>query len=124
MKNIEIYEHALERIQTKQAPLKVKRVSNGVNIYSTDGNIPVARLKPANENLVEIKYWSHRERWEAIGEFGGVFLSLDDSIDYVLEDELNCFMGYMLRAIQANKAVVPRPASWARQIFRRLILWR
>ena len=51
-----------------------------------------ARLRPTGKgDDVEVLWWSHRDKWESIGDFGGIILSLDEALDYVAEDPMGCF---------------------------------
>jgi hypothetical protein len=49
-------------------------------------------LRPTGkDDDVEVLWWSHRDKWESIGDFGGIILSLDEALEYVAKDPLGCF---------------------------------
>ncbi len=72
--------------------IKVKRIRKGYSLYCESDGRPIARLRPTDApNEYEVLWWSHRERWESIGDFGGEFYNIDDAIKYIENDPLNCF---------------------------------
>ena len=40
---------------------------------------------------VEVMWWSHRDRWDQIGDFGPMLMPLDEALDYVARDPMGCF---------------------------------
>ena len=63
----------------------------GISIFDPDGQ-PVARRRNLGKNGWEILRWSHRHRWESIGDFGGdVCDDSDESLTYVLENPMGIF---------------------------------
>jgi len=38
-----------------------------------------------------VKWWSHRDRWDDIGDFGPLVLPLDQALTYLAEDPMGCF---------------------------------
>jgi len=36
-------------------------------------------------------WWSHRDRWDQIGDFGPMVMPLDEALDYVAKDPMGCF---------------------------------
>jgi hypothetical protein len=70
----------------------IRRASKGYSLFMASDNTPIARLRPTgNGDEVEILYWSYRDRWEQVGEFGGIKLPLDEALDYVAEDPYGFF---------------------------------
>lgn len=69
----------------------VRKDPHGYTLTRVDEGMPVARLRPRNEGLFEILYWSpYHERWRPVGSFGTV-LDLDDALDFIAEDPMDCF---------------------------------
>ena len=70
----------------------IRRMRGGYSLFQEENGSPVARLRPTGKgDDVEVLWWSHREKWESIGDFGGIILSLDEALDYVAEDPMGCF---------------------------------
>ena len=70
----------------------VRRDAHGYSLFREDTGAPVARLRPAKKGeLMEVLWWSHRDRWEPIGEFGGISMPLDEALNYIAEDPMDCF---------------------------------
>jgi hypothetical protein len=70
----------------------VRKDAHGYSLFREDTGVPVARLRPARSgNLMEVLWWSHRDRWESIGDFGGVSLPLEEALDYIADDPMGCF---------------------------------
>ncbi len=63
----------------------------GISMFDPDGQ-PVARLRDLGKNGWEVLWWSHRDKWESIGDFGRVvFDDVDEALTYVLEDPMGIF---------------------------------
>lgn len=70
----------------------IRRDKGGYFLFLEGDGSRVARLRPTgNADEVEILWWSHRDRWEAIGDFGRVILPLDEALEYIADDPLGCF---------------------------------
>lgn len=79
----------------KKTPILIKKISNGYSLYLADDNKPVARLKLVGmKGQVEVLWWSHRGKWESIGDFDGIVVSLDKALVYVIEDPMGCLWPY------------------------------
>jgi hypothetical protein len=75
-------------------PVEAKRLRGGVSIHTLPDRTPLARLVAEGKgDQVEILWWSHRDRWESIGEFGGVVMPLRKALQYIVDDEPGCFCG-------------------------------
>jgi hypothetical protein len=49
-------------------------------------------LCPTGEgDRVELLWWSHRDRWDQIGDFGPMVMPLDEALDYIVRDPIGCF---------------------------------
>jgi len=72
--------------------VKVRKDARGYSLFREDTGVPVARLRPSTSgDLLEVLWWSHRDRWESIGEFGGVRMPLEEALDYIADDPVGCF---------------------------------
>ena len=70
----------------------VRKDNRGYSLFQEVTGAPLARLRPIEGgNLVEVLWWSSRDRWEPIGEFGGVRLPLDEALEYIADDPMGCF---------------------------------
>jgi hypothetical protein len=70
----------------------VRKDAHGYSLFRDDTGEPVARLRPEDSsNLMEVLCWSWRGRWDSIGDFGGVWMPLDEALDYIAEDPEGCF---------------------------------
>lgn len=72
--------------------VEVRKASRGYSLFREDNGRPVARLRPTGEgDCVEIMWWSYRDKWEQIGDFGPMIKPLDEALDYVAKDPWGCF---------------------------------
>lgn len=63
----------------------------GISMFDPDGQ-PVARLRNLAKEGWEVLWWSHRDKWESIGDFGGiVYDDMDEALAYVLDDPMGVF---------------------------------
>ena len=82
-----------EYFDRKEASVKVERHGNGYSIIHESGT-PVARIqkeKGGKSELVEVLWWSHRDKWDHIGDFGGMIMGLEEALEYVVSDPLGIF---------------------------------
>ena len=78
--------------QAQGGSVIIRRARGGYSLYREKYGKPVARLRPTGHaDKVEILWWSHRDKWESIGDFGGIILPLDEALEYIVEDPLGCF---------------------------------
>jgi hypothetical protein len=58
-----------------------------------DSSSPVARLVSNKRNgTFEVSCWGRsRKRWERLGEWGATFQTLDEALDFITTDPLECF---------------------------------
>ncbi len=71
----------------------IRRANKGYSLFIEEDGTPLARLRPTgNGDNVEVLWWSHREKWESIGDFGGEVLPLDDALNFVAEDPYGVFL--------------------------------
>jgi len=70
----------------------VRKIAHGYSLFREDNGAPIARLRPEKSgDLMEVLWWSYRERWESIGDFGGVRMPLEKALDYIARDPEGCF---------------------------------
>ena len=70
----------------------VRKVARGYSLFHEETGEPLARLRPTGtDDQVEVLYWGYRERWEPIGDFGGIRMPLDEALAYIAEDPMGCF---------------------------------
>ena len=63
----------------------------GISMFGPDGQ-PVARLRSLGRDGWEVLWWSHRDKWESIGDFGGIiYHDVDEALAYVLDDPMGIF---------------------------------
>ena len=63
----------------------------GISMFDPEGQ-PVVRLRILGKDGWEVLWWSHRDRWESIGDFGGVVCDdVDEALTFVLDDQMGIF---------------------------------
>ena len=74
--------------------VSIRKVSKGYSLFREDTGRPVARLRPAGKaDRVEVMWWSHRDKWEQIGDFGPMVMPLEEALAYVSRDPMGIFWG-------------------------------
>ena len=87
----------LERIvafnQAQGGGVLIEKRSNGYSLFREDNGCPIARLRPSEkkEDLVEILWWSHRGKWEQIGDMGPMTMPLEAALEYIAKDPVGIF---------------------------------
>ncbi len=91
-------EDIAEYFATQGIPVETRYSKGGLSIYAITGKTPIARSVPTgNGESIEVMWYSHRDRWDHIGDFG-VTMSLDIALDYVVREAPGCFGIDFLRA--------------------------
>lgn len=76
-------------------PVEIRSAGGGLSLYAKAGKAPLARFVPVEKgkkgNLVEVMWYSHRDKWDHIGDFGGVTMPLHEAMAYVVNDAPGCF---------------------------------
>lgn len=88
----------LERIvafnEASGGGVRIQRQSNGISLFREDNGRPIARLRPIGEgDSVELLWWSHRGKWEQIGDLGPMVMSLDKALECISKDTMGVFWG-------------------------------
>ena len=70
----------------------IEKRSTGYSLFREKNGRPIARLRPTGKSdLVEVMWWSHRDKWEQIGDFGPMVMPLDEALKYVAKDPMGIF---------------------------------
>ena len=86
LKRIEVFNEA------QGGGVVIQKASRGYSLFREDNGKPIARLRKVGKRaLVEVMWWSHRDRWEQIGDFGPIVMPLDEALEYVAKDPMGCF---------------------------------
>lgn len=79
-------------VADKGGGVVVRKFGGGYSLFRESSGRPVARFRPTGVgDAVEVKWWSHRERWDDIGDFGPMVLPLDRALAYLAEDPMGYF---------------------------------
>ncbi len=79
------------RLREVVGDVSLRSDRRGISIFGPDGR-PVARLRNLGSDGWEVLWWSHRAKWESIGDFGGVVCDdVDEALTYVLDDPMGAF---------------------------------
>ena len=69
----------------------VRKDSKGYTLIRDDDGMPVARLRPKDQGQFEVLYWNpYHDRWRPVGAFGTA-LTLEDALELIAEDPMDCF---------------------------------
>lgn len=78
--------------QVKGGGVVIQRAAKGYSLFREDNGKPIAGLRPTGKgDQVEVMWWSHRDKWEQIGVFGPMLMSLDEALMYIARNTLGCF---------------------------------
>jgi hypothetical protein len=91
---LDFVQHRIEAFNREQGGgVLVRKDRNGYTLVREESGTPIARLRPQeNKSQYEVLSWSpHTERWRAVGTHGGTILSLDEALDFIAADPMDCF---------------------------------
>jgi hypothetical protein len=73
--------------------VSVRKDRDGYTLIREDAGTPMARLRPdSREGSFEVLCWSKGSgRWRPVGEWGTSFGSLDEALDFIANDPMDCF---------------------------------
>jgi hypothetical protein len=71
----------------------VRKDPHGYTLSLLDNGKPLARLRPRESgDRFEVLCWNpFRERWQPVGPYGGMILSLVDALEFIANDPMECF---------------------------------
>ncbi|MBI2355266.1 MAG: hypothetical protein HYV06_09595 [Deltaproteobacteria bacterium] len=73
--------------------VETRIIRGGLSIYTKTRKTPITRFIPMGRgDGVEVMWYSHSDKWDHIGDFGGVTMSLDNALEYVVSDAPGCFL--------------------------------
>jgi hypothetical protein len=96
--NTDPYKFKIESFfrQNGDGDVNAKKLNGGYSIFYGSCNAPLARLRFSGDTeIVEVLWWSHRDKWESIGDFDGIFLPFDDALKYIDENHVGCFSRFL-----------------------------
>ncbi|MGO9464089.1 MAG: hypothetical protein ACLQIB_00775 [Isosphaeraceae bacterium] len=73
--------------------VSVRKDARGYTLIREDTGTPVARLRPKERSRrFEVLRWSaDQDCWRPVGMMGTTVLSLDDALDFIARDPMDCF---------------------------------
>jgi hypothetical protein len=92
-----ILDFTLNRIkafnQEQGGGVSVRKDLKGYTLVREDNGRPIARLRPrGTHGNFEILYLGFgSDRWRKVGAFGGTILPLDEALEFIAEDPMDCF---------------------------------
>ena len=86
----------LERIEAfnkhRGGGVVIRKAGKGYSLFRADTGEPVAQLRPTGTgDKVEVMWWSWRDKWDQIGDFGPMVMPLDEALKYVSRDPMGIF---------------------------------
>ncbi len=65
----------------------------GYTLTGEGTGLPVARLRPKGKRGdFQVQYWNREtDRWRIVSLFGGSVFSLDEALDFISNDPMECF---------------------------------
>jgi hypothetical protein len=91
---LDFVQHRIEAFNREQGGgALVRKDRNGYTLIREDTGMPIARLRPKDHTgNFEVRCWSpDTERWRSVGFYGGTVLSLDEALDFIASDPMDCF---------------------------------
>jgi len=73
--------------------VSVRKDAHGYTLIRDDTGMPVARLRPKEKaRRFEVLRWSSsHDCWRPVGMIGTTVLSLDEALDFIAQDPMDCF---------------------------------
>ena len=91
---LDFVQYRIEAFNREQGGgVSVRKDRNGYTLVREETGMPVARLRPKDvKGQYEVLYWSpDTDRWRAVGLHGGTVLALDEALDFIAADPMDCF---------------------------------
>ena len=80
--------------EAKGGGVLIEKRSHGYSLFREDNGRPIARLRPSGkDDLVEVLWWSYRDKWEQIGDMGPLMMPLEEALIYLSKDPVGVFWG-------------------------------
>jgi hypothetical protein len=68
-------------------PVLTRFIRGGLSVYLQPCKTPISRFVQNGERgCVEVMWYSHRDKWDHIGDFGGMVMPLEEALEYVVSD--------------------------------------
>ena len=79
--------------QEQGGGVSVRKDMKGYTLIREDTGRPVARLRARDKHgNFEVLYLGFgSDRWRKVGDLGGTILALDDALEFIAEDPMDCF---------------------------------
>jgi hypothetical protein len=91
---LDFVQHRIEIFNREQGGgVVVRKDRNGYTLVAEESGVPIARLRPKDpKGNYDVLYWSpDTDRWRAVGTTGGTILPLDEALDFIAADPMDCF---------------------------------
>lgn len=80
--------------EAKGGGVIIEKRAKGYSLFREDNGRPIARLRPlGKDDIVEVMWWSYRDRWEQIGDLGPMAMPLEKALEYISKDSAGVFWG-------------------------------
>jgi len=78
--------------QANGGGIAIQKAAKGYSLFREYNGEPVVWLCPTGQaDNVEIMWWSHRDKWDEIGDFGPLVMPLAKALEFVAEDPESIF---------------------------------
>ena len=91
---LDLVQYRIEAFNREQGGgVIVRKDRNGYTLVREESGVPVARLRlKDSRGNYEVLCWSPgTDRWRAVGLHGGTVLALDEALDFISADPMDCF---------------------------------
>jgi hypothetical protein len=91
---IDFVQYRIESFNREQGGgVIVRKDRNGYTLARDDTGVPIARLRPKDtQGRYEVLCWNAQsDRFRAVGTLGGTVLTLDEALDFIATDPMDCF---------------------------------
>lgn len=80
-------------IRKQGGGVSVRLERTGYTLYRDDTGAPFARLRPRSAKCrYEVLYFAREtQRWRSASPYPGSYLTLDDALEFIASDPLDCF---------------------------------
>ena len=93
-KSDEMFDQIMAFNECNGGGVRIEKRSHGYSLFREDNGRPIARLRPCGkDDLVEIMWWSHRGKWQRVGDMGPLTMPLEAALEYIAKDPIGVFWG-------------------------------